>query len=34
MLLPNSPITRLENVGHYPQWETPGRVLAAMDAAV
>ena len=33
MLLPNSPITRLENVGHYPQWETPGRVLAAMDAA-
>jgi pimeloyl-ACP methyl ester carboxylesterase len=31
-LLSNSPITRLENVGHYPQWEAPERVLAAMDA--
>jgi pimeloyl-ACP methyl ester carboxylesterase len=32
-LLPNSPMTRLEGVGHYPQWEVPERVLAAMDAA-
>jgi pimeloyl-ACP methyl ester carboxylesterase len=31
-LLPNSPITRLACVGHYPQWEAPEKVLAAMDA--
>jgi pimeloyl-ACP methyl ester carboxylesterase len=29
-LLPNSPITRLADVGHYPQWEVPEQVLAAM----
>jgi pimeloyl-ACP methyl ester carboxylesterase len=31
VLLPNSPITRLADVGHYPQWEAPERVLAAMQ---
>lgn len=31
-LLPDSPLTVLEGVGHYPQWEAPERVLAAMDA--
>ncbi len=30
-LLPNSPVTVLEGVGHYPQWEAPMQVLAAMD---
>lgn len=30
-LLPHSPVTMLEGVGHYPQWEAPERVLAAMD---
>lgn len=32
-LLPGALLTVLEGVGHYPQWEAPGRVLAAMDAA-
>jgi pimeloyl-ACP methyl ester carboxylesterase len=30
-LLPNSPITRLADLGHYPQWEAPEQVLAAME---
>ncbi len=30
-LLPNAPLTLLEGVGHYPQWEAPERVLAAME---
>lgn len=31
-LLPAAPVFELEGVGHYPQWEAPARVLAALDA--
>jgi len=30
-LLPGSALTVLDGVGHYPQWEAPERVLAAME---
>ena len=29
-LLPAAPVVELEGVGHYPQWEAPDRVLAAL----
>lgn len=31
-LLPEARVFELEGVGHYPQWEVPARVLAALDA--
>ena len=30
-LLPNSPLSRLAGVGHYPQWEVPAQVLVAIE---
>ena len=31
-LLPAAPVFELDGVGHYPQWEAPERVLAALEA--
>lgn len=31
-LLPQAPVHQLSGVGHYPQWEAPGAVLAAFEA--
>jgi len=31
-LLPTAPVFELDGVGHYPQWEAPERVLAALEA--
>ena len=31
-LLPAAPVVELDGVGHYPQWEAPARVLAALEA--
>jgi len=31
-LLPAAPVFELDGVGHYPQWEAPARVLAALAA--
>ena len=33
-LRPEAPVTRFEDVGHYPQIEDPGRVAAALRAAL
>jgi pimeloyl-ACP methyl ester carboxylesterase len=33
-LRPNAPVTRFEDLGHYPQIEDPERVAAALDAAL
>ena len=33
-LRPNTPLTRFEDLGHYPQIEDPGRVVAALQAAM
>jgi pimeloyl-ACP methyl ester carboxylesterase len=33
-LRPAAPLTRLEDLGHYPQIEDPGRVGAALRAAL
>lgn len=30
-LLPAAPVFELDGVGHYPQWEAPARVLAALE---
>jgi pimeloyl-ACP methyl ester carboxylesterase len=30
-LLPAAPVFELDGVGHYPQWEAPERVLAALE---
>jgi pimeloyl-ACP methyl ester carboxylesterase len=30
-LLPSAPVFELDGVGHYPQWEAPERVLAALE---
>jgi pimeloyl-ACP methyl ester carboxylesterase len=31
-LLPGATAVELDGVGHYPQWEVPSRVLAALHA--
>lgn len=31
-LLPQAPVHVLAGVGHYPQWEAPGAVLAALES--
>ena len=33
-LRPSAPVTRFEDLGHYPQIEDPGRVAAALQAAL
>ena len=33
-LRPSAPVTRYEDLGHYPQIEDPGRVAAALQAAL
>jgi pimeloyl-ACP methyl ester carboxylesterase len=33
-LRPNAPVTRFEDLGHYPQIEDPGRVAEALQAAL
>jgi pimeloyl-ACP methyl ester carboxylesterase len=33
-LRPNAPVTRFEELGHYPQIEDPGRVATALQAAL
>ena len=33
-LRPSAPLTRLEDLGHYPQIEDPGRVAEALRGAL
>jgi pimeloyl-ACP methyl ester carboxylesterase len=33
-LRPQAPVTRFEDLGHYPQIEDPGRVAAVLEGAL